>query len=100
MTDDGHGIHQVNFASVLITCTVCLKNGHWDLPLENECKICGLYRRMSFAPFQLIDPSISDKHVMDPEPLKAFLQFVLKETNKQFVSHVFAHNSGKYGNIT
>jgi hypothetical protein len=64
-------------------CTICIREGIWDKPIEKECRICGKNRWYSWCSFDY-DLTQAEKHIPDKvdNPLAAFTEWLLHHWKK------------------
>jgi hypothetical protein len=64
-------------------CTICIREGIWDKPIEKECRICGKDRWFSWCSFDY-DLDHTEKHIPDKvdNPLAAFTEWLLHHWKK------------------
>jgi hypothetical protein len=64
-------------------CTICIREGVWDKPIETECRICGKDRWYSWCSFDY-DVSKAEKHIPDKvdNPLAVFTDWLLHHWKK------------------
>jgi hypothetical protein len=94
--------HMPNFIGAHIFCTNCITSEIWKEKLspQSPCEICGPHRFLSWAPFSITANAAENLHHTNTEnPVRLFLEWVLRETNSKFHSQVFAHNAGRFGRV-
>jgi hypothetical protein len=64
-------------------CTICIREGLWNKPIEKECRICGKERWYSWCSFDY-DVSKAEKHIPKnvDNPLAAFTDWLLHHWKK------------------
>lgn len=76
--------HVVNYASAYIMCTKCLADGTWKKETDFECDFCGEKRLHSWSMLSGIDP------------IKAFIDWIIAESNNKKKIIAFAHYGAKF----
>nr|CAD2201106.1 unnamed protein product [Meloidogyne enterolobii] len=95
-------LHKVNFIAAIVTCTKCMEEDElWRSLLkktEKKCAICGKYRSITFShrPFFMTEV---DEQVINENPLKKFVHWILFDLNPQYQTMAFSHFGGRYDMI-
>jgi hypothetical protein len=64
-------------------CTICIREGIWDKPIEKECRICGKDRWFSWCSFDYdISKAEDHAHYKVDNPLAEFTDWLLKHWKK------------------
>jgi len=77
-------LHEVNFISAEVTCTLCIQNGKWKQQLseENNCEICGFERSFTWSKRDFQTTKV-DKKYITRNPLRQFTKWLLYYFNKR-----------------
>uniref|UniRef100_A0A914MV79 DNA-directed DNA polymerase n=1 Tax=Meloidogyne incognita TaxID=6306 RepID=A0A914MV79_MELIC len=81
--------HEPNFICAKITCPECI------LKEEEECKVCGDKRIVTFS-HKAFTRTTVDKMVVTPNPLEAFIDWLIDELPQEFDTIAFSHFGGRF----
>lgn len=92
--------HNVNFIAARVFCTRCVAVGKWNLPLDEECDICGEDRTFTWSTNEF-NKTIVDKKFVCANPLREFVKWLLyyfnkKHPQRKYSSLCLAHNGVIY----
>uniref|UniRef100_A0A915M5M7 DNA-directed DNA polymerase n=1 Tax=Meloidogyne javanica TaxID=6303 RepID=A0A915M5M7_MELJA len=81
--------HEPNFICAKVTCPECI------LKEEEECKVCGNKRIVTFS-HKAFTRTTVDKMVVTPNPLEAFIDWLIDELPQEFDTIAFSHFGGRF----
>nr|CAD2141913.1 unnamed protein product [Meloidogyne enterolobii] len=89
-------IHEPNFIAAKVACPDCIINGEWRKSLKKyNCKVCGQNRLITFSQ-QPFNKTRVDKQVIDKDPLKAFVHWLLYKLPKDYDTVAYSHFGGRF----